>query len=136
MYFLSRLGAKNLSNSTVRRNSFSQLGVKPCLPLGSLACARASFALSLIKGALASIATGDGLSSIATGFASPRRKICLMTSAPTTIRDSGTSMKWLCITCNNKKRCEHELAKGTATEHFHEFCPNAVSIDELLNQKG
>ena len=45
-------------------------------------------------------------------------------------------MKWLCITCNNKKRCEHELAKGTATEHFHEFCPNAVSIDELLNQKG
>jgi hypothetical protein len=45
-------------------------------------------------------------------------------------------MKWLCITCNNKKRCEHELAKGTATEHFHEFCPNAVSIDELLDQKG
>ena len=45
-------------------------------------------------------------------------------------------MKWLCITCNNKKRCEHELAKGTATEHFHEFCPNAVSVDELLNQKG
>jgi hypothetical protein len=45
-------------------------------------------------------------------------------------------MQWLCITCNNKKRCEHELAKGTATEHFHEFCPNAVSIDELLDQKG
>jgi hypothetical protein len=45
-------------------------------------------------------------------------------------------MKWLCITCNNKKRCEHELAKGTATEHFYEFCPNAVSIDELLDQKG
>ena len=45
-------------------------------------------------------------------------------------------MQWLCITCNNKKRCEHELAKGTATEHFHEFCPNAVSIEELLYQKG
>ena len=45
-------------------------------------------------------------------------------------------MKWLCITCNNKKRCAHELAKGTATEHFHEFCPNAVSVNELLNQKG
>jgi hypothetical protein len=45
-------------------------------------------------------------------------------------------MQWLCITCNNKKRCEHELAKGTASEHFHEFCPNAVSIDELLDQKG
>ena len=45
-------------------------------------------------------------------------------------------MQWLCITCNNKKRCEHELAKGTATKHFHEFCPNAVSIDELLDQKA
>jgi hypothetical protein len=44
-------------------------------------------------------------------------------------------MKWLCITCNNRKRCKHELAKGTATEHFHEYCPNAISIDELLNQK-
>jgi hypothetical protein len=45
-------------------------------------------------------------------------------------------MQWLCIACNNKKRCEHELAKGTATKHFHEFCPNAMSIDELLDQKG
>jgi hypothetical protein len=45
-------------------------------------------------------------------------------------------MQWLCITCNNKNRCEHELAKGTATKHFHEFCPNAVSIDELLDQKA
>ena len=45
-------------------------------------------------------------------------------------------LKWLCITCGNKKRCEHELAKGTAAEHFREFCPNAVSLDELLNQKG
>jgi hypothetical protein len=45
-------------------------------------------------------------------------------------------MQWLCVTCSNKNRCEHELAKGTATEHFREFCPNAVSINELLDQKG
>jgi hypothetical protein len=45
-------------------------------------------------------------------------------------------MNWLCITCNNKRQCEYELAKGTAAEHFQKFCPNAVSIDELLNQKG
>ena len=45
-------------------------------------------------------------------------------------------LKWLCITCSNKKRCEHELAKGTAAEHFREFCPNAVSLDELFDQKG
>lgn len=45
-------------------------------------------------------------------------------------------LKWLCITCGNKKRCEHELARGTAAEHFREFCPNAVSLEELLDQKG
>jgi len=45
-------------------------------------------------------------------------------------------MKWLCITCSNKRQCEHELAKGTAAEHFEQYCPNAVSIDELLNQKS
>jgi hypothetical protein len=45
-------------------------------------------------------------------------------------------LKWLCISCGNKKRCRHELAKGTAAERFHEFCPNAVSLDELLDQKG
>jgi hypothetical protein len=45
-------------------------------------------------------------------------------------------LKWLCISCGNKKRCERELARGTAADHFHEFCPNAVSLDELLNQKG
>ena len=45
-------------------------------------------------------------------------------------------LKWLCITCSNKQRCEHELAKGTAAEHFREFCPNAVSLVELLPQSG
>ena len=45
-------------------------------------------------------------------------------------------LKWLCITCSNKKRCEHELARGTAAEHFREFCPNAVSLDELFDQKS
>jgi hypothetical protein len=45
-------------------------------------------------------------------------------------------MQWLCITCGNKNQCKHELAKGTATERFQEFCPNAVSINELLDQKG
>lgn len=45
-------------------------------------------------------------------------------------------LRLLCITCDNKKRCEHEFAKGTATEHFRDFCPNAASIDELIDQKG
>jgi hypothetical protein len=45
-------------------------------------------------------------------------------------------LQWLCLTCNNKKRCKQELAKGTAPDHFREFCPNAVSIHELFDQTG
>jgi hypothetical protein len=42
----------------------------------------------------------------------------------------------LCITCSEKKRCEHELANGTASEHFRDFCPNAFTLDALFDQKG
>ncbi len=41
----------------------------------------------------------------------------------------------LCVVCTQKGRCEHELAKGTASEHFREFCPNAFTLDALLKQK-
>jgi hypothetical protein len=44
-------------------------------------------------------------------------------------------LKWLCITCGNKEQCEHELTEGTAAEHFREFCPNTVSLDDLLDQR-
>ncbi len=42
----------------------------------------------------------------------------------------------LCITCSEKKRCEHELASGTAGEHFRDFCPNAFTLDALFDLKG
>ena len=41
----------------------------------------------------------------------------------------------LCVVCSQKGRCEHELAKGTASEHFREFCPNAFTLDALFKQK-
>jgi hypothetical protein len=44
-------------------------------------------------------------------------------------------LRWLCITCSDKERCKHELAQGTAAEHLREFCPNAVSLDELLAEE-
>jgi hypothetical protein len=40
----------------------------------------------------------------------------------------------LCTMCAEKKRCARELADGTAAEHFHEFCPNAQTLDALLHQ--
>lgn len=45
-------------------------------------------------------------------------------------------MKWLCLSCTDKTQCAHDLANGTAAEHFHQYCPNAVSIDELLDPKS
>jgi len=45
-------------------------------------------------------------------------------------------MHWLCATCNNRTRCKHELAAGTAAENFREFCPNAIDLDALFNPKA
>jgi hypothetical protein len=53
-------------------------------------------------------------------------------SNPLVMRD----LQRLCITCGDKKRCAHELAKGTAAEHFREFCPNALTLDALFAQKN
>jgi hypothetical protein len=45
-----------------------------------------------------------------------------------TLRD----LQRICTTCGHKAQCKHELAAGTATKHYHGYCPNAVSIDELF----
>ena len=42
----------------------------------------------------------------------------------------------LCVSCSDKTRCQHELAAGTAAEHFHDFCPNAYTLDALFEQKA
>ena len=51
---------------------------------------------------------------------------------PQVMRD----LQRLCTTCGAKKRCEHELADGTAGDHFREFCPNAFTLEALLDRKG
>lgn len=48
-----------------------------------------------------------------------------------TMRD----LQRLCTSCGQKGRCAHELAEGTAPEHFHSFCPNAFTLDALLKSK-
>lgn len=50
---------------------------------------------------------------------------------PLVMRD----LQRLCISCGDKKRCEHELSKGTAAEHLQNFCPNSLTLDALFNQK-
>ncbi len=49
----------------------------------------------------------------------------------TTLRE----LQRICITCAHKNRCQHELAAGTAASHYHEYCPNAMSIDELFRSR-
>lgn len=51
---------------------------------------------------------------------------------PLVMRD----LQRLCSTCQDKGRCSHELADGTAAAHFHEFCPNSFTIDALLADKN
>jgi transcriptional regulator with XRE-family HTH domain len=51
---------------------------------------------------------------------------------PAVMRD----LQRLCISCSHKRRCQHELAAGAAAEHFHEFCPNAFTLDALLKRES
>jgi hypothetical protein len=51
---------------------------------------------------------------------------------PLVMRD----LQRLCTMCGDKGRCAHELADGTATAHFHEFCPNAFTLDALFADKN
>jgi len=56
----------------------------------------------------------------------------LASSDPATIR----GLERICITCAHKKQCEHDLAAGaTAGGSYTDYCPNAVSINELFNSR-
>ena len=46
---------------------------------------------------------------------------------PAVMRD----LQRLCAVCAHKGQCVHELAEGSAAEHFQEFCPNAHTLDAL-----
>ena len=55
----------------------------------------------------------------------------LLRSEPAAMRD----MQRLCISCEAKQHCEHELAQGSAAGHYREFCPNAFTLDALFEQQ-
>jgi len=40
----------------------------------------------------------------------------------------------ICITCGHKGQCQHDLAKGTAANQYHDYCPNALSLDTLFHE--
>jgi hypothetical protein len=55
----------------------------------------------------------------------------LAKNEPATARD----LQRTCVFCDQKSRCRHELAGGTAKEHFREFCSNSYTLEVLLKQK-
>jgi len=46
----------------------------------------------------------------------------LASDNPAKMRD----LQRLCNTCTNKSRCDHELAAGTAAQHYRSYCLNAI----------
>ena len=56
----------------------------------------------------------------------------LINKDPLVMRD----LQRLCTNCQDQKRCRYELEKGTAAEHFHDFCPNAFTLDALFEQNS
>lgn len=41
----------------------------------------------------------------------------------------------LCVSCGAKQHCVHEFASGGAVKHFHDYCPNAYTLDALLAER-
>jgi hypothetical protein len=50
---------------------------------------------------------------------------------PATMRD----LQRLCTTCDDKRRCQLDLANGTSGDSFRDYCPNAFTVDALLQAK-
>lgn len=55
----------------------------------------------------------------------------LASGDPVRMRD----LQRMCLTCGHKGQCRHDLASGNAASHYKEYCPNAVSLEALLNSK-
>ena len=45
------------------------------------------------------------------------------------------SLESICITCDHKKQCQHNLSTDTAAGHYQYYCPNAVSLKALFQGK-
>jgi hypothetical protein len=46
------------------------------------------------------------------------------------------SLQRICISCGHKEQCQHDLSAGTAASNYHDYCPNAMSLDALFQSKS
>ncbi len=42
----------------------------------------------------------------------------------------------LCVTCGYKQYCERDLVKGVAAVRYGDYCPNAYTLDALVEEAG
>ena len=54
----------------------------------------------------------------------------LARSEPLVLRD----MERVCSMCIHKRKCDKDLAAGTAAAHYEEYCANAPTIDGLAQR--
>lgn len=54
------------------------------------------------------------------------------TREPQVMRD----LERLCSGCQDKGRCERDLANGSAPAHYHEYCPNNFTLDALKAEQS
>jgi hypothetical protein len=50
---------------------------------------------------------------------------------PATMRD----LQRLCAMCADKRQCQYDLANGITARNFRDYCPNAYTLDALLQAK-
>jgi hypothetical protein len=50
---------------------------------------------------------------------------------PAIVRD----LQRVCTTCGHKRQCDLDLVSGKLTEKFHDYCPNAFTLDALLEAR-
>jgi hypothetical protein len=58
-------------------------------------------------------------------------KNALETDDPLVMRD----LERLCTTCREKSQCRFDLANGIIADNFRDYCPNAFTLDALLQDK-
>ena len=51
----------------------------------------------------------------------------LARTLPLVLRD----MERVCAYCQQKRRCDHDIAAGTSGQHYEEYCDNAATIKSL-----
>jgi hypothetical protein len=55
----------------------------------------------------------------------------LQEANPTLLRN----MQKVCTFCQNTRRCRRELREESASEHFHDYCPNAPNLYAASNYR-